>query len=122
MRPPRLAIRTLFALLVCCAPIFSAPLCAADNKYLNSAAVPDGAALLPAPPEHGSPEEREDSEMAYRVYSARTPAQVALGKAENRFTVFGFAPIAGPWFRPEKCPKTEALFNQVEAETRWATS
>lgn len=115
-------IRSFVAALICFALLVATPLRSADIKYLTPATVPDGSLLLPAPPEPGSAEEREDSEMAFRVYSTRTPEDVALGKAENRFTVFGFAKIAGPWFRPENCPKTAALFQQVESETRWATT
>jgi acid phosphatase (class A) len=114
--------RLFFAPVICLTLFISAHLYAADTKYLTPTTVPDGTTLLPAPPQAGSAEEREDAEMAFRVYSTRKPEQVALGKAENKFTVFGFAPIAGPWFQPAKCPKTEALFNQVESETRWATA
>jgi acid phosphatase (class A) len=114
--------RTFLAPLFCLTLLISMQLRAADPKYLTPARVPDGIALLPAPPERGSAEDREDAEMAFRVYSTRTPEQFALGKDENKLNVFKFARFLGPWFQPEKCPKTEALFKQVELEARIATS
>jgi len=108
--------------LICLSLLIATQLGAAEAKYLTPATMPDGIALLPPPPEPGSAEDREDTEMAFRVYSTRTPEQYALGKEETRLTVFGFARMVGPWFRPDKCPKTEALFKQVEADARVATS
>lgn len=102
--------------------LLAAPLRAAEARYLTSAYIPDGVALLPAPPEPGSAEDHEDLETAYRVYSTRTPEQYALGKAESRLTVFHFARIIGPWFQAEHLPKTDALFKQVELDARIATS
>jgi len=114
--------RLLLAPLICLTLLISSQLHAADSKYLTPATAPDGITLLPPPPEPGSAEDREDTEMAFRVYSTRTPEQLALGKEETKLNVFGFARIIGPWFQPAKCPKTEALFKQVEADARAATS
>ena len=114
--------RSFFAPLICLTLLVSAHVGAADAKYLTTAYMPDGIALLPAPPEPGSAEDHEDAEMAFRVYSTRTPEQYALGKAEGRLTVFNFARMIGPWFQAEKLPKTEALFKQAELDARIATS
>lgn len=114
--------RSLLALLIGLTLLVNAHLRGADTTYLTPAYLPDGIALLPAPPEPGSAEDREDAEMAFRVYSTRTPEQYALGKAEGRLTVFSFAPMIGPWFQEVKLPKTDALFKQVELDARIATS
>lgn len=99
--------------------VFTAQLAAAEFKYLE--AVPDIVALLPPPPEPGSAEAIADADEAYRVYSARTPEQFALGKDQNKLTIFHFAPAIGPWFRAGIAPKLEALFKQVESEAKTAT-
>ncbi len=69
----------------------------------------------------GSAEQAADPAEAFAVYSARTPAEEAAAKAESRFTLFAFAPAIGPGFQPGKFPKTEALFREVEAETKTVT-
>jgi len=87
----------------------------AMGPYLGSDA-PDAITLLPPPPPAGSPEDVADREMAFRVYSAHTPEQFALGVAEERLSIYQLTPSVGPWFQAGKFPKTDALFKQVEAE------
>lgn len=94
---------------------------AADEPYLRPETAPKAVAVLPAPPEPNSAEAIADADEAYRVYSTRTPEQLALGKDENDLTVFHFSPAIGPWFQPGRFPKTEALFKKIEAEARSAT-
>jgi len=87
----------------------------ASGPYLGSDA-PDAIALLPPPPPAGSPEDVADRDMAFRVYSAHTPEQFALGVAEERLSIYQLTTAVGSWFQAGKFPKTEALFKQVEAE------
>jgi acid phosphatase (class A) len=82
---------------------------------------PDTIALLAPPPEAGTTEARADLENTFVIHSAATPAEIALGKDENKLTIFHFAPAIGAWFAPGKLPKTEALFKAVEAESKAAT-
>ncbi len=82
---------------------------------------PDAIALLAPPPAAGSAEEKSDLAETSTVYAGATPAEIALGKEENKLTIFHYAPAIGPWFVPGKFPKTEALFKQVEAETKTVT-
>jgi acid phosphatase (class A) len=97
----------------------AAPLRAAEAKfvYLASGQI-DGPHLLAPPPARGSAEDAADLETTFRVYTARTPAEEAHGKDENKLTIFHFAPAIGPWFVAGRLPKTEALFKQVEAEAK----
>ena len=114
--------RSFLAPLICLVVLACTQVHGADAKYLTPAYMPDGIAILPAPPETGSAEDREDAEMAFRVYSTRTPAQYTLGKAESKLNVFNFAQMIGPWFQAEKLPKTEALFKQAELDARIGTT
>ena len=100
----------------------AAPLRAAEARfvYLTSGQI-DGPHLLAPPPARGSAEDATDLETTFRVYSARTPAEEAHGRDENKLTIFHFAPAIGPWFAAGKLPKTEALFKQVEAEAKGVT-
>jgi hypothetical protein len=44
--------------------------------------------------------------------------QSAKETAENRLTVFHFAPVIRRWFQPGKFPKTEVLFKEIERATK----
>jgi acid phosphatase (class A) len=92
----------------------AAPLRAAE-PYLHGF---DAIALLPPPPPLGTAEDVADRESTLRVYTARTPEEIALGKSEHTVTIFAFTSAIGPFFRPGKFPQTEALFAEVEAETK----
>jgi acid phosphatase (class A) len=92
----------------------AAPLCAA-GPYLHGF---DPIALLPPPPPLGTAEDVADRESTLRIYTARTPEEIARGKSEHTVTIFAFTPAIGPFFLPGKFPKTEALFREVEAETK----
>jgi acid phosphatase (class A) len=87
----------------------------AEGPYLHGF---DAMALLPPPPALRSPEDQADRETAFRVYTARTPEEVATAKAEHKVTIFAFAPAIGPFFTPDRFPKTAALFKEVDAEAK----
>ena len=82
---------------------------------------PDTIALLAPPPAAGTSEARADLENTFIIHTAATPAELALAKDENKLTIFHFAPAIGTWFAPGKLPKTEALFQAVEAEAKTTT-
>lgn len=117
---PRMKSHLLFLALSFLA-LVAAPLRATETKYLP-AGTPDPIQLLAPPPLAGSPEDRQDIDATYRIYSTATPEQTARGKDEVTLTIFHFAPAIGPWFQPGKFPKTEALFAQVETEMKRVTS
>jgi acid phosphatase (class A) len=91
------------------------------SKYLAKGQ-PDALVLLAPPPVAGSPEDAADLETTFQAYRTATPAERARGIDEINLTIFHFAPAIGPWFAPGKFPKTEALFKEVEAETKAVTS
>ena len=100
-------------LLLALAPQLSA-------AYLDAAQV-HATTLLAPPPATGSAEDKLDLENTFAVHTAATPAEIALGKDENKLTVFHYAPAIGDWFQPGKFPHTEKLFKQVEAESKAVT-
>lgn len=99
----------LFVLALVAAPLRAA------GPYLREF---DAISLLPPPPALGSPEDAADRESTFRIYSARTPEEVATGKAEHKVTIFAFTPAIGPFFQRGKFPLTEALFKDIEAEIK----
>jgi acid phosphatase (class A) len=111
----------LFFLTLPLLAFFAASLPAGETKYL-ARGQPDAIVLLAPPPVAGSPEATADLETTFQAYSAATPAERARGIDEINLTIFHFAPAIGPWFAPGKFPKTEALFKEVEAEAKAATS
>ena len=114
--------RRSFLVALVCLAFVAAPLWAAQATfvYLIRGQI-DAQYLLAPPPARGSAEDAADLETTFRVYTARTPAEEAHGRDENKLTIFHFAPAIGPWFVAGKLPKTEALFRQVEAEAKGVT-
>ncbi len=111
--------RVSFVSLALFAFVASAPLRAAEQLfvYLAPAAV-DAISLLPPPPAIDSGERAAELETAFRIYSSATPEEHARAIDEVKFSVFHFAPVVGAWFVPAQCPKTEALFDQIQTEAR----
>jgi acid phosphatase (class A) len=87
----------------------------AEGPYLHGF---DPIALLPPPPALHSPEDIADRDSAFQIYSARTPEEMATVKAEHKVTLAAFASSLGPDYRKNKYPKLEALFVEVDAETK----
>jgi len=93
--------------------LFAAPALLAQTNYLT-AGHPDGVALLAPPPAAGSAEEAADLASVRAVVKARTPAQKARANKDANLSLSLFEPAIGPFFKPDKLPKTEALFQKVK--------
>jgi acid phosphatase (class A) len=106
--------RSIALLCTALALLLAAPLRAA-GPYLHGF---DAMALLPPPPALHDAEDIADRKSAFSIYSARTPEEIARGKAEHKITIFAFAPAIGPNFQPGRYPLVDALFKEVEAETK----
>lgn len=89
----------------------------AAYQYL-SATQPDLLHFLPSPPAAGSAEDKADLENTYAVHRTAAAADLARAADENTLTVFHFAPVIGPWFRPGKLPLTEKLFKAIEGDAK----
>ncbi len=109
------------SLLLLLALVSMVPLRAAPAKYLADSHT-DVLTLLAPPPVKGSQEDAVDFQTVLKVYATATPAETALATDEHVLTIFHYAPAIGPWFQKGKFPKTEALFAEVEAETKAVTS
>lgn len=107
----RIAMLILLAMPVPVA--FAAP---SKNAYFGENTTPNVIALLPTPPDVGTPEDAADRASSLAVYAARTPAQSALGKSQNKLSVFHFSPLIGPWFQKTKLPATDTLFAEIDRE------
>jgi len=91
----------------------------AAGPYLTGV---DPLSLLPPPTVWHTPEDNADRDSAYQVYLARTPADLARGKAEHKVTVFAFQPAVGPLLQPGRLPRLEALFQEITAEVEPVTN
>jgi acid phosphatase (class A) len=78
----------------------------------------DAVPLLPPPPALHSMEDVADRDMAYRIYSARTPEDFAVAKADSKVSIAGFASALGVTAPGTRYPKLAALLVEVEAETK----
>jgi acid phosphatase (class A) len=113
--------RSSLLLLVLAAGLFLPRLQAAGQpKYLAAGSL-DPIALLPPPPAAGTAEAAADLATTRTISQARTPEQTADAAAEVKLTVFCFSPVLGSWFQPGRFPKTEALFKQIDSDTRTVT-
>ena len=76
--------------------------------------------LAPPTVPHGA-EDQADRDSAFAIYSARTPADVARGKAEHTVTLFAYTPAVGPLLQPGKFPQLEALIKEINSEVKTVT-
>jgi acid phosphatase (class A) len=88
----------------------------AKTAYFGENTTPNVLTLLPMPPDVGSQEEAADRAGSLAVHTARTPEQVALGKEQDKLTVFHFSRVLGSWFQKANLPKTDALFAKIDRE------
>ena len=100
---------TLCLLLLAASPLF------AESSYLKPGH-PNGIALLAPPPAPGSAEEAADLASVRAVFKARTPAEKDRAFKDATLSIFLFEPAIGPFFQPDKLPKTEALFQKVRTD------
>jgi acid phosphatase (class A) len=79
----------------------------------------DWKTILPPPVTKDSLEQAAELDLIVAVQKAASPA--ALTEAQGQATkmdVNTFADIIGPWFDAKQLPKTEALFHEIEAESK----
>src|SRR4051812_31907025 len=89
----------------------------AEELYLTPGKL-DSVALLGPPPTPDSPEQAADLALAQSVFKARTEAETAHAAKSATLSLFNFEPAIGPFFKPAKFPKTEALYTKVKKELR----
>ena len=75
--------------------------------------------LLPDPPSKTSAEQDRELDLVLKVQETRTQEEIDRAKSETKFSVFAFSDVIGPWFTAENCPKTAALFTQIDADSKY---
>jgi acid phosphatase (class A) len=78
----------------------------------------DAVKLLADPPTLNSEEGQAEVDLLLKLQTNRTDAQKARIVEEDDLTVFAFADVLGPWFTAENCPKTAALFTDVQGDAK----
>jgi acid phosphatase (class A) len=87
-------------------------------EYFNAAAF-DWRALLAPPPAADSIAAQGERELAAALDAARAPEQAALAKHYEKFDEFSLMlPVFGDWCTAQNLPRTHAVFQQVNRETR----
>jgi acid phosphatase (class A) len=99
------------------AAVAAAPLHAGELNYLPPGK-PDAIALLPPPPQPGSPQQAADLAEVVAVHDHCTPREAAVAYSEEDFFVFNFAPEIGPFFQADRLPKTAAFFHRVQKDVK----
>jgi acid phosphatase (class A) len=89
----------------------------AEASYINPLAY-DLPAIIPPPPQPGSPEYRMDSGFLKNARATATKGQMERGIKASHDGVFDYAQTLGPWFNAKNLPLTAALFKQVTHETK----
>lgn len=76
----------------------------------------DAVALLAPPPRPDSGEQAADLQQAREVVKTRTPAEAARARTDMTLSMASFAQAIGPFFQPEKLPKTQAFLVKIKKE------
>lgn len=71
--------------------------------------------LLPPPPANGTEADRADLAAVLALQATRSPAQIALAKADAEASVFRFADAIGADFQAARLPQTARLFERLTA-------
>lgn len=77
-------------------------------------------AILPAPPKPGTEQSRIDTGYLKNARSTSTKEQIDRANAASQDSVFDYSETIGNWFNSKNLPKTTALFDKVDRETKQA--
>lgn len=107
----------LLLLLVIRPPVLAAQDCMdsshlGPDHYMQPSQI-DLVSVLGPPPAPGSTDGQKDLHAVLEAQSMRTPAEVAQAKADSCFSIFAFAGVIDPDFKPAKLPFTVAFFQRV---------
>lgn len=88
------------------------------GPFLTPASV-DWKTILPPPVPQDSAEEKAELNLMVAVQHSAAPQAMAQAEWQKKhMNVNSFADIIGPWFKPENLPETEALFHEIEHESK----
>jgi len=89
--------------------------------YFLKPGKPDAATLLAPPPLPDSAEALADLNEVRAVFHAASASDQAAAYSEKSFSVFNFAPAAGPFLVAANLPKTAAFFEKVQSDAAAVT-
>jgi acid phosphatase (class A) len=112
-------VSTLAAALIAIATLAAATTSFAADYYLNPAQV-DLIQILAPPPAPDSAKGKADLQAVLDAQRDRTPAEVKSAQADARLSVFRFADVVGPGFKPDKLPFATQFFARVVIEDEHA--
>jgi acid phosphatase (class A) len=112
MQPSRILAAVLIVFLSGTGPLSAQKLIYLEGKKLNLLK------LLPPPPEPGSEGEKKDILEVLEVQENRTPAEVALGIADDVLDIYRFETELGSKFKAANLPVTDAFFKRLHQDTR----
>jgi acid phosphatase (class A) len=103
------SLGTAALLVLACAGVQAA------SPYLHGV---DALTLLPPPTVLHTAEDTADRDSAFQVYRSRTPEDVTRAKAEHKVTPYAYAVAVGPFLKPGKFPRLDAMFQELELEVK----
>ena len=112
MQPSRILAAVLIVFLSGTGPLSAQKLIYLEGKKLNLLK------LVPPPPEPGSEGEKKDILEVLEVQENRTPAEVALGIADDVLDIYRFETELGSKFKAANLPVTDAFFKRLHQDTR----
>lgn len=109
-------MRRIFLLLGLAGCLFTS---AVNAQEFLSGGSQDFVAVLPPPPADDSPAGMADLDTLLQLQKDRTPAQAARAQRVNSQSPFSFArPVLGEWFSSRNLPRTKAIFEEINRESR----
>ncbi|AHJ65727.1 Acid phosphatase [Granulibacter bethesdensis CGDNIH4] len=78
------------------------------------------AKVLAPPPAPGSAAQEKDLKTVRKAEAARTPELIAAVKADAHISVYRFADVMGPGFKPENLPLADKMFRHMSDDIRIA--
>jgi len=122
MRRPFLFLALSAALCLGSSPAWSqgiekAPASQKSYHFLHSEPL-ELAKTLPAPPEEGSLAALADVEAVMQAQLWRSPEEVAWAKVVEKWDVYDFAAVLGPWFSAGNLPAGARLFKEAASDLR----
>lgn len=112
-------ISALTAALIAIATVAGATAASAAQYYLNPAQV-DLAEILAPPPTPNSAKGKADLQAVLDAQRDRTPAEIASARADADLSVFRFADVMGPGFKPENLPFATQFFARLATDDEHA--
>jgi acid phosphatase (class A) len=108
-------LRLVFVLGIALLPISIGTVVAEQDYYISVSSV-DLVHILAPPPAPDSAAGKADLKAVLEAQRSWTPAIVASAQADEQLSVFRFAEVIGPGFKPENLPFTTKFFERISSD------